>query len=178
MRKLLFGSLMILAASLSCNAGQTPETMVKLTLFNGLPVVDGVFLNGEGPFRFLLDTGAQVNQLQADLAHKLNLVPSFRVDLTTAAGTTPVAGGMVAEASLGSAKAQDLEFLFSSLDGVHVLSTSIQGVLGEEFLARFDYLLDLRGKRLTFSFDRRSWPDPDGGSRGSSLDPWVSLAGR
>ena len=153
MRKLLtFAPIIILAATIQCNAAQNPTTdsSVRLRVLQGRPVVEGVFLNGKGPFRFLLDTGAQTNQVEAAVARELNLTASFRVDMVTAAGTIQVAGGRVAEVSLGTAKAQDQEFLFTGLDGVHALSASIQGVLGQEFLAHFDYLLDLRGKRLTF----------------------------
>jgi hypothetical protein len=126
----------------------------------GRPVVDEVFLNGQGPFRFLLDTGAQTNQVEASIARKLGLTPTFRVEMATASGTIPVAGGHVAEVSLGSATASNQEFLFTTLDGIHTLSTDIQGVLGQEFLAHFDYLLDFAGHRLVFAA-----PAPEAGNR-------------
>jgi hypothetical protein len=91
--------------------------------------------------------------MDALLAAELGLTPTFRVDLATAAGTTRVPGGRVAEVSLGTAKANGQEFLFTHLDGVHTLSGKIQGVLGQEFLSHFDYLLDLHGKRLVFGGD-------------------------
>jgi predicted aspartyl protease len=126
----------------------------------GRLVADDVFLNGQGPFRFLLDTGAQTNQVQASIASKLGLAPTFRLEMTTASGTIPVVGGRIAEVSLGSAIGSNQEFLFTSLDGVHTLSAGIQGVLGQEFLARFDYLLDFAGRRLVFGAAA-----PEGGSR-------------
>jgi hypothetical protein len=126
----------------------------------GRPVIDDVFLNGQGPYRFLLDTGAQTNQVETSLARKLGLTPTFRLEMDTAAGTIPVPGGHIAEVSLGSAIASNQEFLFTTLDGVHNLSPDIRGVLGEEFLAHFDYLLDFAGHRLVFGA-----ADPQGGSR-------------
>jgi hypothetical protein len=36
------------------------------------------------------------------------------------------------------------------MEVVHKLSRDIQGILGQAFLSRFDYRLDLRGKRLEF----------------------------
>ena len=72
----------------------------------------------------------------------------------------PRPGGRVAEVSLGSASASNQVFLFTALDGAHVLSADIKGVLGEQFLAHFDYLLDFAKHRLVFG-----GPPPDGGNR-------------
>jgi hypothetical protein len=35
---------------------------------DGRPVVNGVFVNGRGPYRFLVDTGSNVNLIETDLA--------------------------------------------------------------------------------------------------------------
>ncbi len=144
---------MIVTAAEPCNA-KAPEPAAagtKLRLMGGRPVVDDVYLNGQGPFRFLIDTGAASNQFDAALARKLGLEASFQLELATAGGTTFVKGGRVGEVRLGAAKASNQEFLFTTLDGVHALSSSIQGVLGEEFLAKFDYLLDFRNRRVEFA---------------------------
>ena len=113
-------------------------------------MVDGVFVNGHGPYRFLVDTGAETNQIDAALARSIGLEPAFQVELVTAAGTVRVPGGRGIEVSLDSARSDGQEFLYTDLRGVKQLASDIRGVLGESFLARFDYLLDLRGKRLVF----------------------------
>jgi len=154
------GSLMIVTAAEPCNA-KAPEPAAagtKLRLMGGRPVVDDVYLNGQGPFRFLIDTGAASNQFDAALARKLGLEASFQVELATAGGTTFVRGGRVGEVRLGAAKASNEEFLFTTLDGVHALSSSIEGVLGEEFLAKFDYLLDFRNRRVEFAAEGGTVP--------------------
>jgi hypothetical protein len=150
--KLAIGSLMIFAAALPCNArsAQPAETGTHLRLMGGRPVVDEVYINGQGPLRFLLDTGAATNQFDAALARKLGLEASFQVELATVGGTTRVQGGRVAQVKLGTAEASSQEFLFTTLDAIHTLSASVEGVLGEEFLSRFDYLLDFRNHRLAF----------------------------
>lgn len=119
-----------------------------------------MFLNGHGPYRFVLDTGAQTNQVEASIARKIGFAKTFHVKMATAAGVIPVDGGRVAEVSLGSASASNQEFLFTTLDGARVLSTEIKGVLGQEFLAHFDYLLDFSKHRLAFGE-----PAPEGDSR-------------
>jgi len=127
----------------------------KLDVRQGHPVVHGVYVNGHGPYRFLLDTGAQVNHIHAGLARSLDLRPTFQVDLVTITGSarTPGTGGL--EVELDSARAGQQEFLFTDLVAVRQLGSDIQGVLGQAFLSRFDYLLDLRGKRLEFGAVQR-----------------------
>lgn len=145
-----------------CNARspQVSDGSIRLDVLQGIPIADGVFLNGHGPYRFMLDTGAQTNQVEASLARSLGLTPRVRVDLGTVAGAVRVPGGRVATVSLGPNRAEDQEFLFTSLAGPRQLSPTIQGVLGQEFLSRFDYLLDLAGRRLVMG-----QPEPSGGNR-------------
>src|SRR5262249_12723167 len=89
----------------------TSSSPTRLSVIRGFPIATSVYLNGQGPYRFLLDTGAETNQMDVGLARKLGIAPSFRVDLDTAAGTTQVAGAWVAEVGLGTAHASDQEFL-------------------------------------------------------------------
>jgi hypothetical protein len=144
--------IMILVVATTCKAASSnaPSTPIKLSILGGCPVVHQVFLNGQGPYRFLLDTGAQTNQVEAGLARKLGLTATFQVDLDTAAGSSRVAGGRVGRVTLGSAEATNQEFLFTSLDGLHVLSPDIRGILGQEFLAHFDYTLDFHNRQMRF----------------------------
>src|ERR1035438_3546148 len=146
----IFSLLIIAAAPLAGRTFPADQPFVKLEILGGRPVASGVFLNGQGPFRFLLDIGAQTNQVEEALASKLGLVPSFQVEMDTRLGTTRARGGRVAEVMLGNATAANQEFLFTTMEAVHALSPDIQGVLGQEFLSRFDYLLDFRGRRLVF----------------------------
>lgn len=142
----LAGSQLWGAASATSDCGD----VLKLRLAGGRPIVDCVFLNGQGPYRFLIDTGAQSNQVDAAIAGKLDVTPTFRVSVVTATGTTQIGGTRLAEVTVGAVRSSDQEFLFSKLDGIHALSSDIQGVIGEEFLSHFDYLLDLRGRTLQF----------------------------
>ena len=78
--------LLILATAWSATAA------VPLTARHGRPVVDGVYVNGHGPFRFLLDTGAQSSQLDVRLAREIGLVAAYRVELVSAGGVRKVPG--------------------------------------------------------------------------------------
>ena len=146
---LTFGIIIFVAASGCCGAVSGVGESVKITVMGGRPIVSNVFLNGHGPFRFLVDTGAETNQVDASISRRLALAPTFRTEFVTATGTTYVEGGRIREVRLAGALAGDQEFLFTTLDGVHALSGDIQGVFGQEFLSRFDYLLDLSARSLT-----------------------------
>jgi hypothetical protein len=123
---------------------------LSLRVVEGRPVVDGVFVNGAGPYRFLVDTGATMNHLEAGLARKVGLRPTFRTELTSSMATMVVTGNGGLSVSVGETRADDQPFLFAGMDAVHGLSSDIQGILGQAFLSRFDYLIDLRGRRLMF----------------------------
>jgi hypothetical protein len=127
-----------------------------MRLSGGRPIVDGVYLNGHGPYRFLVDTGANVNFIEANLARSIGLKTTFRTRLTSSTGATSVYGGDGIEVLLDSAKAEAQRFLFLRLEAIYDFAPDIQGVLGQEFLSRFDYALDLRDKRLKFGKQDRN----------------------
>jgi len=129
---------------------------VKLQVREGHPVVDGVYVNGHGPYRFLIDTGSNVNLIDAALARKIGMNATFQVDLASAAGKAAAPGSDGNEILLDSAEAGSQKFLLSRLEAIHRSSPDIQGVLGEWFLSQFDYTLDLRGKQLEFGRQSRS----------------------
>jgi hypothetical protein len=120
-----------------------------LHLRAGRPLVDGVYVNGHGPYRFLLDTGAESNQLNVDVAREIGLRPAFLVEIATVAGVGLVGGTDGVRVSVGTETAAT-ELLFTDMAAVRELSGDINGVLGQAFLSRFDYLLDLRGRRIVF----------------------------
>jgi len=122
----------------------------KLQVRDGRPVVDGVYVNGRGPYRFLIDTGSNVDFIDTRLAASIGLKPTFRTELATATGVTLVPGSDGNEVALGLVKADRQEFLISGLDAIHDSWFDVQGVIGQSFLSEFDYLLDLRNRRLEF----------------------------
>lgn len=128
----------------------------KMQVRDGRPVVDGVYVNGHGPYRFLVDTGSNVNLIETGLARKIGMNPTFQVDLASAAGKTPTQGSDGNNVVLDSVRADEQKFLLSGLEAIHNSSPDIQGVLGQRFLAQFDYTLDLRDKRLEFGKQNRN----------------------
>jgi len=123
---------------------------VKLQLVDGRPVVDGVFVNHHGPYRFLVDTATSANHIEPALARSIGLVATYRTPLTSSVGKILAMGSDQVQVELGDVRAENLHFLFAGMDVVHQLAAGIQGILGQEFLSHFDYTLDMRGKRLEF----------------------------
>ena len=132
--------------------------------------MSGVYLNGHGPYQFLLDTGTTLNHLDPWLARSIGLKPTFQSPLLSATGAISVGGADGIEVTLDPVRADDQTFLFGGLDTIQRSLPDVQGVLGQAFLSRFDYLLDLRGKRIEFGT-----PEPVAGATRVSFE---SIAGR
>ena len=150
-----FGGLVALAG---CLAASHSSAAVKLQIIQGHTIVEGVYVNGHGPYSFLLDTGTTANHIDSRVASSIGLTPTFRSELISSAGTRYVPGTDGIEVVLGDVRAEKQRFLFAGVDVVKDLAPNTQGVLGEAFLSNFDYFLDLRGKQIEFG---KREPAPD-----------------
>ncbi len=139
----------LLAGLLVLAVGVLPGGL-RLQVYEGRPTVDGVYVNGHGPYTFLLDTGTNVNLIETRLARTIGMNGIFDVDFMSAVGKTHMPGSDGNEVELGPVKANGQKFLFSELDAVHMRFPKVRGVLGQWFLSGFDYMIDLQGKRLEF----------------------------
>ncbi|MGH9672075.1 MAG: aspartyl protease family protein [Bryobacteraceae bacterium] len=104
-------------------------------LLYAMPVANGVFLGARGPFRFLVDTGAQSTVVAPGLAAEAGLAAGWRVEVVTAAGTRLAPAG-AADVVAGGVRVSGAEVLFYDPPGGY------GGVLGQSVLGRLDYLLD------------------------------------
>jgi clan AA aspartic protease (TIGR02281 family) len=117
---------------------RSEETTVRLQRLGGNWVAH-VRVNDTQVARFLVDTGASTCVISPGLAAALNLRPNRQappVPLQTISGVTR--GQLVSLASLrvGDVEAEDV------IAVVHPLQTSMDGILGNTFLARFMVTLD------------------------------------
>ena len=109
-----------------------------LELQAGYPVLDGVRVNGAGPYRMLVDTGAESTSLRPSQAARMGLVPTYAVELESVAGAavTPAAKARLVEA--GGVALAGVEVLLAeppALPG----GKRLDGVLGQTFLRRTNY---------------------------------------
>jgi hypothetical protein len=123
---------------------------IRLQVRSGLPIVDGVFVNGHGPHRFLVDTGTNVNMIGAGLARSIGIAPTYRSELVTPSGLMVIPGSDGIRVELDSLKAVAQQFLLLPLETIRERWPDVEGVLGQAFLSGFDYRIDLRGSRLEF----------------------------
>lgn len=114
----------------------------------GNVVTADVMLNGKGPFRMLIDTGASSCSFSAEVARAIGAKPEFRViDLTPGSSRLALATGSI-EVALGEQVESGVQFYWQESLLAKELGIRVAGVIGQSFLSRFDYTLDYWGKRL------------------------------
>jgi hypothetical protein len=119
-----------------------------ITIVDGYPVV-ATFINGQGPYRMLIDTGAARCSLRPKVATQIGIVATRQLLLTTLTGeqSAPVASAVI---RVGSFETLASEILIHDLPGADKVGARIDGLLGQSFLAQHPYLLDYRAKKLWF----------------------------
>ncbi len=106
-------------------------------------MIHDVFLNGTGPYQMLVDTGNASSIVRPAIARRLNLAAAYTVDRASIAGTRRVPVAILEEVRVGPAVDRSVEALIGE-----VSQDGVDGVLGQSWLARHDYLLDYRGRRI------------------------------
>jgi hypothetical protein len=114
---------------------------------NGLVTVDA-HLNGLGPFRLLVDTGATTTMLDESVAAGLSLRPSRRVELLTTTGSWTADAGIVAHLAIGTFAVRDLEVSWTNLGRLRTLRSDLAGVVGQDVLSRATLTIDYGARRV------------------------------
>jgi predicted aspartyl protease len=105
------------------------------------PVFADVYIGTDGPYRFLVDTGAQTSLIDPKLAAKLRLRPEFRVELLTQQSSHFVSGAKLTNLKIGTRTLPETEILFHDVTQARQLDPSVNGVLGRNALSTFDFTL-------------------------------------
>ena len=146
------------AASIACGclllAGIKPiqcQAQVKLHLLPDSSIVlVPVIVDGQGPFTFILDTGADDVILDSSLARKLAFHVSGDARQATILGAWEPDRSMAKSLQLGPVQMHDAPVLLSDLSGLRSQVPGAQGILGQSFLSHFNYLLDYQNRSLRF----------------------------
>ena len=137
--------------------------------------IEGIFVDGHGPFRFLLDTGAESTVLDPAVAERIGLRPSYRVEVVSVNGSRLVAAVERADLTVDGTVVTG-EVLLDSMVPARRGDVEIAGILGQSALRGRSYELDLGRGRF-----RLGGVAPVGGWRvayGSSASrPCVQLPG-
>ena len=141
---------LLLLINVACPMVVRAEGPLVLRLLGGrLPVVP-VYIEGQGPFEFLLDTGTNSTIVTPEVAARLGLRPADRVRLITVAGERDVPRARLRRVAVGGSVASDVEALVSGLEQIRRLDRRVCGVLGQNYLGRFNYTLDYGARTIEF----------------------------
>jgi len=103
-------------------------------------VVLPVKINNDGPYKFLLDTGASNTILSAIVADSLG-IPNGRNDtLLTAGGNLPVTVRTIDTLQVGAMRLEKIEIAVANFGLMKTLN--VDGILGGDYLRRFKVSID------------------------------------
>jgi len=111
-------------------------------LVAGALLVIPVKINQSGPFDFMVDTGSQLNIIDPALAAQLNLKSQSTVGLVGTAASSQASLGELDSLEAGSQMVLKPLVAVQDLAPIQAADPRIRGVLGENFLAHFDVLID------------------------------------
>jgi predicted aspartyl protease len=97
------------AGSAAPQSESISTAFVPLKIARGHVLVDQVYVNGAGPFRFLVDTGAETSSIRTNVAESLGLRMSYRVELDSTRGKRWVPAGVAKNISLGNHSAVQVD---------------------------------------------------------------------
>lgn len=124
------------------------EIAFELAGPGGAALLVPVHVNGEGPFQFVLDTGATVTCVDDALASRLAL-PDVHGVIGTAAGVGGQGGVRLVSVDslrIGSVRAHELQACVIDLEHLAGLGLDLDGLIGLNVLKEF---------RVTIDFERR-----------------------
>jgi hypothetical protein len=120
----------------------SPSYISRLTfqLTAGSLVVVPVTINGSGPYRFILDTGASNTLLSAAVADTLRIPMQRDGTLLIANGRLPVSIRTLSVLNVGAAHLDNIEIAVADFPLLKTLN--VEGVLGGDYLRRFKVSID------------------------------------
>lgn len=107
-----------------------------------------VGLNGSEDRTFLLDTGATITVISERLATKAGIARQGTARVQTFAGLVPLALARVDKIKIGGRLIEGQAVLIGDLGRLFRLDGDIEGILGQDVLSRFNYVLDRRHRKL------------------------------
>jgi hypothetical protein len=105
-------------------------------------------VGGRGPFRFLVDTGSTHTAVTARLANAVAARPVARTAMTAAGGTAECRVVAIPPVAIGRLVVDGLTATTLPAGAGAALGAGVDGVLGQDFLARFSYTIDYRASRI------------------------------
>ena len=132
-----------------------------------------VRVNGQGPFDFILDTGAGTSLLSTELAKQLDVKILGSKEGQSAGGKVSVSLGKVDSLTLGETKLEGVEVGVVDLGHIgRAVGAKLDGDLGYNFLKHFRVTIDYRDFELRLEDPKRV----EGFARGAQTEVAIRLA--
>jgi hypothetical protein len=141
--------LIALPAAVVAQDKQTKD-VIGFRLRDGYLIVVQTIINGVGPFSFLLDTGTTRSVIDPELARQLQAPVIGQASLTGVLHVRQDELVRIQDERLGGVSVSNLAAIVDKLARQKILAPGIRGVLGEDFLSRFDVLIDYKQHSLRF----------------------------
>ncbi len=105
-------------------------------------MVIGVTINHSGPYAFLLDTGTQVTVVDQALAAELNLRSTGKADVAGVSFRGAAILAKLETLEVGEHMVSDQGVLVYDMSSVQNAGFGVRGLLGDDFLSRYDVLIN------------------------------------
>jgi hypothetical protein len=140
----------------------TKITPIKFEFVDNRIFVD-VFINGQGPFKFIFDTGGN-NSMTYELAQRLNLpVKDIGDGAGAGSGSQPMGETHVNKMRFGEIEQVDKDFLVMDYSKIQKAFgfKALDGIFGYEVLQKYLTVIDYENRNLSF-YERSSDFDKSG----------------
>lgn len=133
--------LVCLAIAGACQCVQAESDLHFRLVDNALIVVS--VNSGKGSsFEFVLDTGTDTTVIDPSIASRLSFVAMERIRVVSLRDTHLVVRGSIPSLSVGPFQVEDVPVLVTDLSSMRRLDSHIVGIVGQNFLSHFNYLID------------------------------------
>ena len=114
-------------------------------------IIVSMHINDQGPFDFVLDTGASVTMIDPQILGQTGIAADGPPVNVLGVGGRPVQASVCTldKLALGDAVVQNMEAVAHRID--HLFRTDIYGLIGQDFLNHFVMNLDAANKTLTLT---------------------------
>jgi hypothetical protein len=150
--RLLVFSLLLFSSFIRAEKAAAPATLSEIHFRSprGFSIVVPVYVNGSGPFEFLLDTGSTITVVDPALLKSLSLDMIGRGSIITPTSKTTTPWAVARTVSVGPVTASNVELGVRDMSDLRKLDSRIDGVLGQNVLKNADFLLDNRKRIIEF----------------------------